>query len=176
MTNTPKSGFTAVEVFLVLTMLAIVVGILVVPAFQLSASLMRRPVDVNILSSVRKAHMYARMRNEPILMRYHSASNAFQLCSQDGVELETVIIEEINEETGASATELLFYRILPEDPKSETFAFELEEEPVEKIIFYPNGSSIPFAIQFYVGGDEHFLILDAFSSRPVLRMINGEET
>lgn len=168
-----NSGFTAVEVFLVLTMLALVVGLMIVPAYRLLDAFKTRPLETTILSTIRKAHMLARADNRPVLLSYQSTSNRFQLCTQEGVLLESIPIDSVAE-SDSDGSDVTFYRLLPEDPKDDEFVYELEEDPVDIIWFHPCGVSIPFAVQFEVGGDEYCLVLDPFSSKPVLRRINGD--
>jgi type II secretory pathway pseudopilin PulG len=169
------SGFTVVEVFMVVTLLAIVAGLMVTPIHGILESFHVRPLEEVALSTVRKAHMQARLRNETVILSYLSTSNCFQLCTRDGIFLEEILIDR---PAGTDTDEALvaFYRLLPEDPERNEPAYEQEEEPTGSIPFHPCGASTPFAITLKDRKNLVRLVLDPFSSEPVLREEEGNES
>lgn len=173
--STRKKGFTAVEVFLVLTMLVIVVGLMIIPAFRLLDAFKVRPLETTILNAIRMAHTQAQTRHLPVMLSYFAPSNSLRICTANGIVLEAVTLDATDQES-IHPPAPTFYRILPEDPEADTFAYEREDDPVPHIWFYPCGVSLPFAVTFMQGSDEYILVLDPFSSRPRLRMINGESS
>jgi Tfp pilus assembly protein FimT len=175
MPTTRHNGFTAVEVFLVLTMLALVVGLMVVPAYRLLDAFKVRPLETTILSTIRQAHRLSRSENCAVILNYQSTSNRFQLCTQEGYVLGTVTLHaQANEQD--EGPEIAFYRLLPEDPKGDGYVYEREDEPVPTVAFYPYGVSTPFAVQFTDGADDTCLIMDPCSGKPVMRLVNGDES
>ncbi|MEA2067849.1 MAG: hypothetical protein U9P12_01500 [Verrucomicrobiota bacterium] len=175
MLHARKYGFTVVEVFMVITLLAIVTGLMVVPVQRLMDAIHVRPLEEVFLSTVRKAHIQARQRNVSVVLSYQSESNRLQLCTLDGVFIEEVAVEP---SPGADEDEsmLELYRLLPEDPEGEESAYESEDEPAGAITFHPGGASTPFAVDFKNGGNWVRLVLDPFSSEPVLREVEGGES
>lgn len=167
-----QGGFTVVEVFLVITLMAIVASLMIVPVHQLAEKMQVRPLEETVLSLVRKAHLEARKRNIPVVMHYTGKSNLLELTTADGVVLEGI---DLGQASGANESEILqFYRILPEDPKNDSIAYESEEETVEFIVFHPAGASTPFAIE--LPQKDVRLVMDPFSSEPLLREVEGNET
>lgn len=166
-----QDGFTVVEVFLVITLMAIVATLMIVPVQQLAENLHVRPLEETVLSVIRNAHMVARKRNEPVVLHYSGESNLLELTTFDGVVLEEI---DLQISSGEGETEIIqFYRILAEDPKNESIAYESEDEPVESIVFHPAGASTPFAIE--LSEKDLRLVMDPFSSEPLLREVEGNE-
>lgn len=168
-------GFTVVEVFMVITLLAIVVGLMVTPIHRILEAVHTRPLEEVVLSAVRDAHMLARQRNESVVMGYQAASNCLQVCTRDGILLKNIEID-LPPDTDEGTPMLAFYRLLPEDPEADEAAYESEDEPVESIIFHPSGASIPFSVDVMDRKNTVRLVLDPFSSEPVLREEEGNET
>jgi hypothetical protein len=164
-------GFTVVEVFMVVTLLAIVVGLMVVPAHRLIESLHVRPLEEVVLSAVRQAHLQARQRGEPVLLDYQSISNRLRICTLDGIFLEEVALEPTDNDTPV----LVFHRLLPEDPERDEPAFEPEDDPAHAIVFDPCWASAPFAVEVMDRKNILRLVMDPFSSEPVLREEEGGE-
>ena len=167
-----QDGFTVVEVFLVITLMAIVATLMIVPVRQLAENMHVRPLEETVLSVVRKAHLEARQRNVSVVLHYSGESNRLELTTADGVLLEEI---DLLAASGEDAAELLqFYRVLAEDPKNDAIAYESEEEPIEFIIFHPAGVSTPFTIE--LPEKDVRLVMDPFSSEPLLREVEGNET
>jgi Tfp pilus assembly protein FimT len=167
-----QAGFTVVEVFLVITLLAIVATLMVVPVQQMSEQVQVRPLEETLLSVVRKAHMEARQRNVPVVLYYTGESNLLELTTAEGVMIEEINLQVLS---GEEEDEILkFYRILPEDPKNESIAYESEEEAIDSIVFHPTGASTPFAIELLQ--KDIRLVLDPFSSEPLMREVEGHES
>lgn len=167
-----QDGFTVVEVFLVITLMAIVATLMIVPVHQLAENMHVRPLEETVLSVIRKAHLEARQRNEPVVLQYSVESNLLELTTADGVLLEEIDLRAASGERAAEP--LRFYRILAEDPKNESIAYESENDPVESIVFHPAGASTPFIIE--LSEKDIRLIMDPFSSEPLLREVEGNET
>ena len=167
-----NSGFTVVEVFLVITLLAIVAALMVVPVQRLVESMQVRPLAQVVQSTVRKAHLEARQRNETVLLVFHSKSNILELCTADGIFIDRVLL--LPSDGGAEADPVLeLYRLVPEDPEGEEVAYENEEEAVETVVFHPAGAATPFAVNFTAGADPMRLVMDPFSGEAVLREAEG---
>lgn len=165
-----KKGFTVVEVFLVITMLAIVVALMIVPVHRLVENIHVRPVEETLLSAVRRAHMQARQRNEPVVLYHMAESNVLGLATAEGELLEKIPVGAPDVDSNPVA----FFRILPEDPKNQSVAYENEEESVESIVFHPSGVATPFSIEL-LDADIR-LVIDPFSSEPLLREVGGRES
>ncbi|VGO14265.1 hypothetical protein PDESU_02824 [Pontiella desulfatans] len=170
-----KTGFTVVEVFLVITLLAIVAALMVVPVQRLVEAMHVRPLGEVLLSTVRKAHMEARQRNETVFMSYYGESNVLELSTSDGTFLGQVVLAPQADGDGQEAL-LEFYRLVPEDPEADANAYEPEEEPVDSIAFHPSGASTPFSVGLLDSKDSVRLVMDPFSSEPVLREDEGGES
>ncbi|MDF7799160.1 hypothetical protein P4C99_06770 [Pontiellaceae bacterium B1224] len=172
MRHLQQAGFTVVEVFLVITLLSIVATLMIVPIQQMTDNIHVRPLEETVLSVVRKAHMEARQRNMPVVLHYAGESNLLELTSADGILFEEI---DLRFASGEEEEEILnFYRILPEDPKNESVAYETEEEVVDFIVFHPAGASTPFAIE--LTQKDIRLVMDPFSSEPVIREVEGRES
>lgn len=165
-----KKGFTVVEVFLVITLLAIVVGLMVVPVHQLVENIHVRPLEETVLSAVRRAHMQARQLNEPVVLYHMAESNVLGLATAEGELLEEISVGVPDEESNPFA----FYRIIPEDPQNDSMAYENEDESVDSIVFHPSGVATPFAIELLHADIR--LVIDPFSSEPLLREVGGHES
>ncbi len=153
---------------MVITLLALVAGLVVVPVQRLLDAFRVRPLEEVFLSTVRKAHLQARQRNAPVVLSYQSASNRLQLCTLDGIFIEEVaVVPPPGVDTDTSLLE--FHRLLPDDPESDEPAYEPEEDPAEAIIFHPAGASTPFSVDLTEGENHIRLVLDPFSSEPILR-------
>lgn len=174
MPRTHTRGFTVVEVFMVITLLAIVVGLMVAPIHRIMDSLHTRPLEEVVLSVVRDAHLQARQRKESVVLGYQAASNCLQLCTRDGILLKNFALE-LPPDVDEGTPMLVFYRLLPEDPEADEAAYEAEDEPVESIIFHSSGASTPFSATLMDRKNTVRLVLDPFSSEPVLREEEGHE-
>lgn len=159
---------------MVITLLALLAGLMVVPIQQLVRAIQVRPLEDVFLSTVRKAHILARQRNEPIVLGYNAASNLLQLSSQDGIPLEKIALER-PDDTEDDEPLMEFRRILPEDPETTEFAYESADDPVSSIVFHPSGASMPFEVDFKTHGNPDRLVLDPFSSEPLLSEEEGHE-
>jgi Tfp pilus assembly protein FimT len=167
-----QAGFTVVEVFLGITLLGIIVTLMVVPIQQMTEQIHVRPLEETFLSVVRKAHMEARQRNMSVVLHYVGESNLLELATADGVLIDEI---DLQAASGEEDTELLkFCRILPEDPKNESIAYESEEETIDSIVFHPTGASTPFAVE--LTQKDIRLVMDPFSSEPLIREVEGHES
>lgn len=162
-----RSAFTVVEVFLVITLLAIVAALMVVPVQRLVEALQVRPVRETVQSVVRTAHLEARKRNETVLMMYHSNSNILELCTAGGTCIEQIPLVPADA-VGAADPVLELHYLVPEDPEGEAAAYENGEETVDTIAFHPAGASTPFAVDFVSGSEPMRLVMDPFSGAAVL--------
>lgn len=161
-----KSGFTAAEVFMMLLLLAAVSAIIITPVHRLVEQLNVRPLEVVVLSAVRDAHFESRSRNTGVFLFHLAESNVLRIAAQDGVTLADFPYAHAEDQEGP---EILFYRILPEDPQRVDFAFEREDDPVETIFFHPSGVSTPFEIHLREARKRIRLVMDPFSSHPIER-------
>ncbi len=168
-----KAGFTVAEVFMVITLLAVVAGLMVVPVQRIVESLQTRPLEEVVLSAVREAHAQARIRNVAVVLGHPAESNLLQLHARDGTLLREIEID-APAATGPGAKLITFYPILPEDPEREDPAYESAEDEVEAVVFHPSGASMPFCVEFGEGKGRVRLVVDPFSSAPVVR--EDEET
>ena len=159
-------GFTVIEVFLVITLLAIVVGLMVVPARRIAEAMAVRPTEAVLLAAVHDAHTRARQSNMTLLLSCLSETNALQLHTRDGMLLQSTPLGSPREDDDPL---LRFYRLRPEDPERDDDAFEAEAEPAAFIAFQPSGASTPFAADVRDGAGLIRLVLDPFSGEPVRR-------
>ncbi|MDF7808151.1 hypothetical protein P4E94_11925 [Pontiellaceae bacterium B12219] len=167
-----QAGFTVVEVFLVITLLAIVATLMVVPVQHMAEQVQVRPLEETLLNVVRKAHMEARQRNIPVVLHYAGESNVLELATASGIMIEEIDLQAAAGEEDAEI--LRFFRMLPEDPKNESLAYETEEESIDSIVFHPAGASAPFAIELLQ--KDIRLVMDPFSSEPLIREVEGHES
>ncbi len=161
-----NAGFTVAEVLMTLLLLVAVGAVLVVPAQRLAEQLNGRPLETVVLSAVRDAHDLARSRNEGVFLVNVAESNGLRIAAMDGVVLADISYASDDERQSA---EILFHRLLPEDPERTEEDFKWEEQPVETILFSPLGVSPPFAIHLSQAGATRSLVMDPFSSEVLRR-------
>lgn len=154
-----------------ITLLAIIASLMVVPVQNLLEAVQSRPLPDVVLSVVRKAHIEARQRNETVLLLYHGASNVLELCTEEGVLIEQVPLVHSSD---MQEDAIQIYRLLPEDPEGDTIAYENEEVAAEQVFFHPSGVSTPFSVDFVLSPKPLRLVIDPFSSEPVVWERDGD--
>lgn len=165
-----RLGFTVVEVFLVITLLAIVTALMVVPVQRLAEAMQVRPLAEVVQSSIRRAHVEARQRNETVLLMYHSKSNVLELCTTGGTFIERIPL--LASSVGGEQEPVLeVYRLVPEDPEGEAAAYDSEDEESDTIVFHPAGASTPVAIHILAGAEPVRLVMDPFSGEALFREV-----
>lgn len=155
-----KGGFTAVEVFAVISLLSI----LMVLGFSrydriLDAWQRKHPKDV-AAGMVRQGHMLARQHQQTVYLGYDEESGSFLIWNAGGSHLK----RELLPKRGDEALRVRFFRIMPEERLSGPMAFELEELPAESIPFHPAGVTPPFVMILETGLEQSVLRFDPFSS------------
>ncbi|MBC2596153.1 type II secretion system protein [Ruficoccus amylovorans] len=154
-----QPAFTVIEVFMVVSLLAAVLGLVIVNYFNISGSYDKRPARDQIQRAVAEGYRLARLEGGIVSLRYEAENGALSLSDQQGKELARITLPGVPEDG-----EMTFYRIKPESQLTEEPNFEAEEDPVEVLDFQPYGASLPFLVHYTHGTEAFTLRFDAFSA------------
>lgn len=166
MTVRSQRGFTVLEVFAVVVLLATLFA-LAASNIDFSASRWSvRPARESLIRAVGDAHNYSRLQKEDLFMRYDRVANALVIEDVRGSEIQRVPLAK------GEVSEIKFYRVLPEKERGESPAYEPEDEPVSQIVFSPSGSATPMIIEIDTERGRNSLLFDPFSLRLIQDTVN----
>lgn len=152
-------GFTVVEVFAVIALVAATFALLVVNVDFSTSRWSVRPPRESMIRAIGEAHNQSRLRKEDMFLRYDEADSSIRIENAKGENIMRIHLP------GGQVNAMTFYRILPETERSESLTLEPEEEAVQTIAFSPSGSSTPMLIEIDTDAGRNSLIFDPFSLR-----------
>lgn len=160
--HTPKrrhrSGYTAIEVFLVISLIAATLGLVIAHFFPSADVLEKRPALVQLQRAVAEAHRMARTQHRPVTLGFDAEGQRLVLHGENGTELAAYGFPE------GSEARLSFYRLLPEQQVQQEPTLEAEETEVQRIAFHPHGFTAPFLVEYETGYQAQTLRFDPFSA------------
>lgn len=155
--RSPAAGFTVIEVFMVVLLLASVLALVIVNFFPFQGALDERPAKDQAWRAIAEAHRLARAERSTVLLHYDEEAESLVLADGFGREAARFRFPQ-----GTDAG-VEFYRILPEKEMREEPDFEAEDEAVEILAFQPYGATAPFQMEIETGTDAITFRFDPFS-------------
>ncbi|WOO41932.1 type II secretion system protein [Rubellicoccus peritrichatus] len=153
-----RAGFTVVEVFMVIALLAAVFTLVVVNFAEQPGKWKVRPAKAVLAEAISVAHDTSRIEKRQTRLLFDEELQSLLVEDVDGL---LVGQHSFQPDTVRSLT---FYRILPEELKGEEPAFEPEEDSVASIDFHSSGASAPFRVELETTDSRVSLIFDPFSN------------
>lgn len=152
------AGFTVVEVFMVIALLAAIFTLVAVNFADQPKKWQIRPAKSVLTTAIGEAHDTSRIQKKQTRLLFDE-------------ETQSLLVEDVNGVLVGQHTfppnvvrSLIFYRILPEEQTGEKPAFEPEEDAVTVINFHPSGASSPFRAELETATSRVSFIFDPFSN------------
>lgn len=152
-----RAGFTVIEVFSVIALLAAIIALSIINVDFSPSKWAVRPARDSLIYAVGEAHNQSRLRKEDVFLRYNAQDEALLLENAGGENLLSIPLPK------GQVSTMTFYRILPETERSDTLTHEPEEEPVNSIAFSSSGGATPTVIEIDMDSGRRTLIFDPFS-------------
>lgn len=153
-----RVGFTVVEVFMVIALLAAIFTLVAVNFVDHKDKWQVRPAKTVLTAAIGQAHNTSRLEKRQTRLLFDE-------------ELQSLLVEDVNGSLVAqhafrpeTVRTLTFYRILPEEQKGEEPAFEPEEDSITVVEFHPSGASTPFRVELETAATRETFVFDPFSN------------
>lgn len=153
------SGFSLLEIIIVIAVIALIGGLVVVNANAILSGLGAEPTERVLQKAVREARYQAALRKEPVRLRFDRETAGFVITAYSGSELHTFTTAFTDNPRDLQVT---FDRVLPFN--GVTFGTNPRTAPTEAIIFQPDRSSTPFIVHIREAGQNFSLRYDPFSA------------
>lgn len=151
-----RKGFTAVEVILVIALLAAFLGLAIVYFFSLENPFERRPALERLNQAIARAHWHAQTRNETVSVSFDAESESLLIHSARSDLLERFRF------VPGSQVEMTFYPVLPDDRIDSEPSFEPWEYALDRIRIAPWGA-VPFIVEWETRTTASEFVFDPFS-------------
>ena len=159
-----SSGFTIIEVVMVLSLLAMISGLVIINANAIFRGFEERPLPEILRKVVRDARFQAAKNREPVFLDFDVEKSEFQITDRRNNVLQAI-------PTGYSADdknlEIIFYRILPERGTSSLRNFSANRKKTTHLIFHPDRSSTPFVVELNYDEEHSVHQFDPFSDTEI---------
>jgi prepilin-type N-terminal cleavage/methylation domain-containing protein len=152
-----RSGFTLIELIIVIALIALIGGLVAVNTESILRGLGEEPVDRRLQKMVRESRFQAASRKESVQLRYDEETGVLGTWSTDG----TLLASDELSKTDDDYPEIEFEQILP---ASGMDSFRVETVPVAQVVFRPDRSSTPFVVTIEDDGPAYTLRYDPFSA------------
>lgn len=154
-----SSGFTLMEILLAIALMALLAGVLITGGANLLSDKAVTPEDV-FWKAVQQSRTAALTAEHEVRLSFDSKGMDFVL--DDGTAPQTLPVPPVRELTvdflSASAGQ-----------SSVLIGGELvDTKTMPAVTFYPDGTCMPFRVQFRAGGAAHVLNIDPWTCAPVL--------
>lgn len=152
-----RPAFTAVEVIIVLALLAAILSLIVINFPRLEGAFSKRHELDTARLAVREAHLQARETQNTVALSFDPESQLFLITNPAGLTLARLTMP-----TNAGAT-VTFRRLKPEPKPTSEPTWDTEDTTIATAIFAPSGPSTPFAMEVQTQAGFHRLIFDPFT-------------
>jgi Tfp pilus assembly protein FimT len=160
----PTSGFTLIEVFMVIALLGALGALMIINSDRLFSPSDSRPAAEVPALAVRAAHNEARSRSIPVYLFWDRTTKAFTLADARGQRLQHFPMPGDPE---TSRWEVVLHRLLPVDGNQTEDQAEPETWPTEQLVFHPAGAATVYQITVREGFHETIYRFDPFSAAPL---------
>ncbi len=162
-----SSGFTLVEIIIVLGLMSLVAGLVITNVEKLLPAFQSTPLEVKFRQAVRESRIVAATSNRPVYLRFDAQAEEFRLVQQSEESAGEPAVEDSPYFTPEVTVE--FFPIAAEEEGGVNYFSGIDStEPVPQLVFHPSGASTPARVRFHWRtGEESILTLDPFSSGPL---------
>ncbi len=151
-----RRGFTAVEVTLVIALLAAFLGLAIINFFSMENPFERRPPLERLNEAVARAHWHAQLRNETVSLSFDAENESLLIHSRRGELLDRFAF------VPGSQVELTFYPVLPDNQIDSEPNFEAGEYALDRLYIAPWGAG-PFIVNWETRNTAAEFVFDPFS-------------
>ena len=155
----PSSGFTLIEILLVIAVMALLSTLFITGVGVLASREERTPEEV-FEQAMREARWLALEGERPVMLGFDDEKKAFFLIRETGGER----LHEYPVDKNASV------RFLKQRPRATYVLIRgelVQTEPVEQVAFFPDGSSVPFSVEIGYTSDRRTYAVDLWTGAPL---------
>lgn len=160
-----RGGFTILEMMLVLFLIAMIGTLFVVNVDSALRDQGESTVENAFWEASREGRLQALLTRRPVVLEYDQETASFQLVSGGAV---------IGTYPGAGVTRdgaPITVEFVQERPTSELVLIRgqlVDTRPVEQVVFYPDGSSTSFSVEFSFGAERRQIRIDPWTGVQML--------
>lgn len=164
------SGFTIIELLMVLAILLLGVGLFVVNVDNAIEGVQRQSPTEVLLQSFREARLLAVTEKRPVFLSFDEELARFELRTEASAWVQPVAFLALDEADRESIETVRFWPIEPWSERAnprELLEFRVLDQPFSAVRFEPSGISNFVAVQWaYTPGisDPDWMLMDPFSS------------
>lgn len=129
-----RQAFTAMEVVMVITLLAALLSLLIPLFVSMQGTFLKRPALEQVQRAFAEAHQLAQVENRVVFLHYDADSETLRLTDEEGHPRGAVELPK------GEVTRLRFHRVKPEREITAEPSFETEEHPLRRLPFAPFGT------------------------------------
>lgn len=155
----PSSGFTLIEILLVIAVMALL-STLFITGVGVLASREERTLEEVFEEAMREARWLALEGERPVMLGFDDENKAFFLIRETGGQR----LHEYPVDQNASV------RFLKQRPRATYVLIRgelVQTEPVEQVAFFPDGSSVPFSVEIGYTADRRTYAVDPWTGAPL---------
>ncbi len=142
-----RAAFTLIEILLVLAVIALLSSLFLTGVAVLTAR-DEQTLEEVFEQAVREAKWKALDGGRPVTMEFDDEKKAFVLRRGGGE-----VLAEYPVELGGDSVRVRFFHKRPRDGYVLIRGELVQTDPVDRVAFFPDGSSTPFTIELRYGGD-----------------------
>ena len=154
-----RRGFSLIELIIVISLIALVGGLIVVNAEGILRGLGKEPINRIFQTAVREARFQAASIKEPAYLVYNEEQGDLIIFNDSGQRLADF---DIKTEGANENPEIIFEQILPA-MGLDSFSTE-ETIEIKQVVFRPDRSSTPFQVTIRDDKEDFTLKYDPFSA------------
>ncbi len=159
-----SSGFSLIEILLVLGLIALSTGLVVINADVIFSGFEERPLSEILHKVVREARFLAAKNREPVYVSFDPEGSNFLITNRENSVLESISSGYPGDD---SDLEIILYRLLPEKGLSSFRGLSTNRKPVDRLVFHPDRSSTPFEVGLRYGEEQSLHRYDPFSDSEI---------
>lgn len=157
-----RQGFTLAELFLALALLALLFSLAIVHFDRIRGVIGKVPAEDQIRQLLSQGHQHARSTGKPVYLNFAAEEAALRLNDESGNLLRELPLGDPE----SNDLQVHFFRTLPEQKLDGESIYEIEEQPVDYLLFHPSGVTPPVEIHLNSVRQQVVIPLDPFSSAP----------
>lgn len=160
-----RSGFTILEVLLVLFLIAMIGTLFVVNIDSALRDQEESTVENAFWEASREARLQALLKRRPVIMYYDHEESVFRLVS-GGESVADFDARGVTRDGDAITVEFV-----QERASSDLVLIRgelIDTRPVEQVVFYPDGSSSSFSVELRFGSERRQIRIDPWTGAQML--------
>ncbi len=163
-----RSGFTILEILLVLGLIAIITTLFVMNFNVVFQEEEEITAENAFWTAAREARLESLLRKKPVVLWYDEEETSFVMAAGDG---GGSVIRRFPVHALTHDGREILVRFVQERPRSELILIRgqlIDTRPIDQVVFYPDGSATSFWLEMEVGGERRQIRVDPWTGAEML--------